>query len=145
MFVVDTNILLHAVRRESTHHETAITLIKKWQREATPWHSTLGIFYEFLRVSTHRAVFRNPLKADQAISFLNAFLTSPNFTLLEHHKEHFSLTKKLIDENPHLSGNIWHDVHTIILMQEHGIQEIITADSDFHRFTGIKVTNPLQK
>ena len=42
-----------------------------------------------------------------------------------------------------LKGNIVHDAHTAILMREHGIREICTRDTDFHRFSFLTVTDPL--
>jgi predicted nucleic acid-binding protein len=32
---------------------------------------------------------------------------------------------------------------TAVLMREHGIQRIITRDSDFHRFSFVQVVDPL--
>lgn len=142
MLVVDTNIFLHAVRKESSNHQKALSLLKGWQTGLTPWHATWSIFYEFLRVSTHRAVFRRPLSSQQAWDFLKALLDSPNFSILEHTNNHFLVTQGLIKIFPHLSGNLWHDAHIIALMKEHGIIEIVTADTDFHRFSEMKVTNP---
>lgn len=36
-----------------------------------------------------------------------------------------------------------HDVHTAVLMKEHGIDEIRTVDTDFHQFRFLRVVNPL--
>jgi len=36
-----------------------------------------------------------------------------------------------------------HDVHTAVLMREHGIREICTRDTDFHRFPFLKVIDPV--
>jgi predicted nucleic acid-binding protein len=50
---------------------------------------------------------------------------------------------KVIDELPHLKGSIMHDVHTAVLMREHGIREIYTRDTAFHRFPFLKVIDPV--
>ncbi len=47
-------------------------------------------------------------------------------------------------EVPHLAGNLIHDMHTAILMREHGIRRICTRDMDFHRFAFLEVIDPLQ-
>jgi hypothetical protein len=39
-------------------------------------------------------------------------------------------------------GNLVHDAHTAILMREHGIHEIYTRDTDFHRFSVLRVVYP---
>mgnify|MGYP003598066054 CR=1 FL=1 len=48
-------------------------------------------------------------------------------------------------QNPSLRGSIWHDVHIVALMQEHGIKEIYTLDTGFYKIKEIKVLNPLEK
>lgn len=40
------------------------------------------------------------------------------------------------------SGNLLHDAHIAALCREHGVRELLTADSDFARFRGVEVTNP---
>lgn len=44
---------------------------------------------------------------------------------------------------PDLRGNVPHDVHTAVLMREHGISRIRTRDSDFRRFPFLTVIDPL--
>lgn len=142
MFVVDTNIFIHAVHKESPHYKTARRLICAWQKEELPWHSTWSIFYEFLRVTTHRSVFASPLNSKQASDFLESIFQSPGFSLLCASDGHEVYWQKVLQENSSIRGNLWHDAHIVALMKEHGIEQIQTADTDFHRFKGIKVRNP---
>jgi len=46
---------------------------------------------------------------------------------------------KMFGETP-ASGNLAHDLHIAVILREHGVSEIITADADFHRFKGFRVT-----
>ena len=142
MFVVDTNILIYAASRQFNQHQKARALLESWIEEAVVWHSTWSVFYEFLRVSTHPHVFSEPLSAEQAWSFLDAILASPGFSLLSHSDNHSVTLSKLIDSTQNLSGNIWHDAHIVAVMFDYGIKEIYSADTDFHRFKGIKVVDP---
>jgi toxin-antitoxin system PIN domain toxin len=144
MFVVDTNILLYGAVRQFADHEAARRLIEEWTDDVTPWHSTWSIFYEFMRVSTHAAVFKRPLRPDQAWQFLSHLLLSPGFSLLPESSEHGAFVTKLVSLRKPVQGNLWHDAHTVALMMEHGVLEIRTADTDFHRFEGIRVVNPLK-
>jgi len=41
------------------------------------------------------------------------------------------------------SGNLFHDLHPAVLMREHGVARIMTADSDFRKFPFLIVTNPV--
>jgi hypothetical protein len=42
------------------------------------------------------------------------------------------------------AGNHVRDAHIAALCREHGIEELLTADADFHRFAGFRVTNPFR-
>jgi predicted nucleic acid-binding protein len=42
------------------------------------------------------------------------------------------------------AGNHAQDAHIALLCREHGVEERVTADADFHRFAGFKVTNPFR-
>lgn len=48
MFVVDTNILLHAVNPDSPDHKTAHGVLEGWRTGDPLWFLTWGILYEFL-------------------------------------------------------------------------------------------------
>ena len=49
-----------------------------------------------------------------------------------------------LSELPDVSGNLCHDLHTAVLMREHGISRICTRDTDFHRFPFLTVVDPLR-
>jgi predicted nucleic acid-binding protein len=51
--------------------------------------------------------------------------------------------RDLVSEYPHMSGTRFHDLHIAAAMREHGITDIPTADTDFHQFKFLRVTNPL--
>ena len=42
-------------------------------------------------------------------------------------------------------GNLFFDIRTAVLMREHGIRVIYTADTDFLQFEEIEVINPLKE
>jgi hypothetical protein len=54
-----------------------------------------------------------------------------------------ALLSEVVAEVPHLRGNILHDAYTAVLMREHGIKQIYTRDSDFHRFPFLTVLDPV--
>ena len=49
-----------------------------------------------------------------------------------------------LDELPFVSGNLLFDEHIAILMGEHGIERVYTRDTDFHKFSSVKVIVPLK-
>lgn len=143
MFVVDTNILLYAADRRAAEHGRCRKLVESWRAQTAAWYLTWGVVYEFLRVSTHPAVFANPWTAAQAWGFIEALLASPGLGVLVETERHAAVAAEVIGNTSLLAGNIVHDAHTAILMREHGIRRIYTRDTDFHRFTFLDVVDPL--
>lgn len=144
MFLVDTNILLYAADRDAEEHTSARERLEDWRRGGEAWWATWSIFYEFLRVATHRAVLPTPLTLAQGWEFLEAVMASPSFGLLAHTARHREVVGALARRYPGVRGNLVHDFHIAALMYEHGVREIRTADADFHRFDFLTVVNPLR-
>lgn len=144
MFVVDTNVLLYAADEDSEFHPACRRLIEEWRAQAAPFFVTWNVCYEFLRVSTHPKVFRRPWPAGSAWAFLEAILTAPGLHILTPTNRHAALLTQTLSEMPELRGNLAHDLHTAVLMREHGISRICTRDADFHRFSFLTVVDPLR-
>jgi toxin-antitoxin system PIN domain toxin len=142
MLVVDTNILVYAADEDTALHVPCKELLEGWRRQAAPWYLTWGIVYEFLRVTTHPRVFRNPWPAAQAWKFVETLLESPSLGMLVPTQRHADEVSRVLSQLPHLSGNLMHDAHTATLMREHGISRIYTRDTDFHRFPFLDPVDP---
>ena len=143
MFVVDTDVLVYAVDADSPHHKACRERIDGWRRGAGAWFLTWGICYEFLRVVTHPRVFRRPLTPTQAWAFLAALRASPSLGMLTPTERHADVVYEVLEQVPHLTGNLWHDAETATLMLEHGIRRLYTRDTDFHRFPFLEPLDPL--
>lgn len=143
-FLVDTNILLHAANRSSPDHRAARSFLDGHLRARTAWCTTWPILYEFLRVSTHRRVFPQPLKAGQALQFIASFTALEEVAILGPTERHMATLQKVTSDLGRPAGNLFHDIHTAVLMMEHGVPEIVTADTDCFQFRFLKVANPLQ-
>jgi toxin-antitoxin system PIN domain toxin len=142
VFVVDTNILVYAADEDSLFHAACRRSLEEWRRQPSPWFSTWGILYEFLRVITHPRVFRHPWTIGRAWNFVEAFLASPSFGLLVPGERHAVVAASVINESAFLQGNLVLDAQTAILMREHGIRKIYTRDTDFHRFPFLEPVDP---
>ena len=142
-FLIDTNIFLHSVNTGSPHHEAAREFLESHLRNRTAWCTTWPILYEFLRVSTHRKVFPKPLRPKQATAFVRQIVSLDEVVMLGATERHASTLADTIGELSDPSGNLFHDIHTAVLMREHGVPEIVTADTDFLQFRFLKVLNPL--
>ncbi|MDD4019932.1 MAG: PIN domain-containing protein [Kiritimatiellae bacterium] len=141
--VIDTNILLYAVNVSAAEHKAAKSFLSSCGSQAGLWFLTEGICYEFLRVATHPRVFPSPMKACEAMRFLDVLLKSRRFDVLTAGNGHWVCLRRLLDRKPQPSGNIFFDIRTVALMHEHAVRKIYTADTDFLQFADIDVVNPL--
>jgi uncharacterized protein len=142
--VIDTNILLYAANRDAREHSSAVAFLRSTAESGAQWFLTEGIIYEFLRVATHPRVFAQPLSWQEALDFIVRIVEHPAFLLLTAQGRHWSLLGDLLAELTFPAGNLFFDVRTAVLMREHGILEIYTADTDFLQMPEIKVINPLK-
>ena len=144
MFVVDTNVLLYAADESSEFHAPCRNVLAGLRSGPIPWFLTWGIAYEFLRVATHPRVYPHPWSASEAYAFLEALLRSPSARVLTHTARHAEILAASLAEVPEARGNLLHDLHTAVLMREHGVSRIVTRDRDFHRFGYLDVVDPLR-
>lgn len=141
--VIDTNLLLYAANGDAPEHEKAFAFLTEAGGSGAGWYLTEGIVYEFLRVSTHPRVFGKPLTSAQALSFLRPFLDSPRFSILVAGPRHWAALAQVLAEQRRASGNLFFDLRTVVLMREHGLRRIYSADTDFLRFPSVEVVNPV--
>ena len=144
MQVYDTNVLVYAVDEASAFHGLCRDHVLRACRDPSPSFLTWNVCYEFLRVTTHPHVFDSPWTPGEAWGFLQSLLDSPGFDLLIATPRHAAVLAQTLNELPDVSGNLCHDLHTAVLMREHGISRICTRDTDFHRFPFLTVVDPLR-
>ena len=144
MLVFDTNVLVYAVDEDSLFHESCRQRVELAREDPSPTFLSWGICYEFLRVTTHPRIPMSPLVVSQAWGYLQALLASPSIDLLTATQRHPAVLAKTLEELPDISGNVCHDLHTAVLMREHGISRICTRDKDFRRFPFLTVVDPVE-
>ncbi len=141
MILPDLNLVLHAHNPGSPVHLAARTWWETTLSNPRPvglcWISMLG----FIRLSTHRSVFREPLPVAAACAEVRAWLAQPQVVILEPGRRHASILFDLL-EGLGAAGNLTTDAHLAALAIEHQC-ELCSTDSDFTRFPGLRWTNPL--
>ena len=143
MFVVDTNVLVYAADADSPAHPACFKRLEGWRRGAGAWYGTWGIVYEFLRVVTHPRVFHPPTPMETAWAAVEALTGARSVVMLAETERHREILDDVLRGSGAL-GNVVHDAHIVALLREHGVGEIVTADEDFRRFPGLRVTNPFR-
>ena len=143
MLVFDSNVLIHAADEDSPFHAPCRDRVAHARDDASPAFVTWSICYEFLRVTTHARAPVVPWTLPEALGYLETMLASPGFELLVATPRHAAVLARTLLELPDLRGNVMHDVHTAVLMREHGVSRICTRDTDFGRFPFLTVVDPL--
>lgn len=142
--VFDTNVLVYAARDDAEFHVACQERLAAARAGSTPSYLTWNICYEFLRVITHRGIYPHAWSLAEARRFLAVLLASPNFGLLLPTERHSQILAEVAAELPDLHGNPVHDLHTAVLMREHGVNQICTRDADFRRFPFLEVVDPAE-
>jgi hypothetical protein len=140
MIAIDTNVLVYARRATAPQHATALRVVRRLATGADPWALPYPCVGEFLRVVTHRA-FRPAVPMGEAWHNVEALLASPSVVLLLPTGRHLTALRDVLEESG-ATGDLVHDAQIAALCLEHGVREILTADRDFRRFRGLKVTDP---
>lgn len=143
MRLIDTNILLYSSNADFAEHECVFRFLQNQRARGIAWSVSWPIVYEFLRVTTHPRVFTKPLKPKQAYQYLADLFDRDRVSILVPTERHQEQLIRTIGELSQPAGNFFHDIATAVLLREHGIREIVTADSDFLQFPFLQVINPL--
>lgn len=141
MKLVDLNILLYAVNRDSEPHRRAKAWLERTLSDdepvALPWIVLLG----FVRLTTTTRIMPHPLTTAQAIQLVDGWLAQPSVVALAPGERHWSVLRQLLASQK-MAGDITTDAHLAALAIEHGC-ELCSTDGDFSRFKGLNWMNPL--
>lgn len=142
MKLVDANVLLYAVNRDEHHHAQARGWLDRALRETETVGFTWLVLLGFLRVSTRAAVFARPLEARQAVEVARGWLDQGAAVLIEPTARHLDVLAGLLGESG-TAGNLVNDAHLAALALEHDAT-VISYDSDFSRFSGVRWASPAE-
>jgi uncharacterized protein len=138
--IVDANVLIHAVNEASTQHEAA----RSWLDQALGGEETVAFAWSvvlaFLRLTTHPAVFAQPLDPARATAIVRAWTEQPTARLIDPTPRHLALLIGLLAEAG-TAANLVNDAHLAALAIEHDAA-LVTFDADFGRFRGLRTERP---
>lgn len=133
----DVNVLLYAVNGDSPQHGAARAWIEaSFARPAGiafAWPALVG----FLRLATRRGIFARPLRVEDALSVVDAWLAHPRADVISPTARHAAILSGLLI-GAGSGGNLVSDAHLAALAIEHGA-ELGTFDADFRRFAGLRL------
>jgi toxin-antitoxin system PIN domain toxin len=139
--LLDANLLLYSVDQGSRHHGLSADWVRAafqgQRRVALPWQ-TIGAF---LRIATHPRVFARPLTVEAAWAAMEQWLAAPVCWVPAATERTAQILGDLL-RHTDARGNLASDAQIAALALEHGLS-VVSLDSDFARFPGVRWTNPL--
>ena len=142
MIAVDTNILVYAHRADSEFHDEASTCMASLAEGAQPWGIPVSCLHEFLAVVTNPKVFAPASTTDQALAQIDAWLASPQASVLHSGQQHVAVLSDL-SRKAKLKGGQFHDARIAAICLENAVAVLWTVDRDFGRFKTLRTFNPL--
>ncbi|MBI5781169.1 MAG: PIN domain-containing protein [Rhodocyclales bacterium] len=142
MIAVDTSILVHAHRSDSSLNEVAFRAVNALASGRETWAIAWPCIHEFLAVVTNPRTFRPPTTLGAALEQVEVWLASPSLVLLEETDEHWPVLADIL-RDARVTGGLVHDARIVALCRQHGVRELWTTDRDFTRFPGLATFNPL--
>jgi uncharacterized protein len=140
--LLDVNLLLYAIDEEAPKHERG----QAWLEETLSGTEAVGfawaVLLGFLRISTSVTILERPLRANEALDYVDGWLDQPCAAVVAPSERHSALLRELL-EPLGAAGNLTSDAHLAALAIEHGA-ELYSCDTDFARFEGLRWTDPLR-
>jgi toxin-antitoxin system PIN domain toxin len=140
--LLDANLLLYAVHKQSEQHEAAVEWLTAQlngsRRVGLPWQTLAA----FLRIATHPRAFERPLSAATAWERVTDWLSAPAAWIPSPGHEHASIVGALVTTYD-IRGNLVPDALLAALAIEHGLT-LYSADTDFARFRELRWENPIR-
>ena len=139
--LVDANILLYAVDEAGPFHDRA----RNWLEDALNGNRRVGLPWAsltaFLRIVTNPRALAEPLTPAEAWALVDAWLDAPAVWVPAPGRGHRAILGRLVGDLD-LRANLIPDAVLAALCIEHGL-EMISADTDFARFTEVTWHNPV--
>jgi uncharacterized protein len=141
MILIDANLLIYAIDKNSAHHVKA----RKWLEKTLSDTEQVGLAWivmlAFIRITTHSRIMRTPLTPEAALAYVDEWLAQPCVVSVAPSERHWPILRQLITASG-TGANLTSDAHLAALAIEHGYA-VYSTDHDFKRFSAVKHVNPL--
>jgi hypothetical protein len=141
MIVADANLLVYALHADMPNHVAARQWLERSLAGEEPFGLCWVVILAVVRLCTNPRLFPGALSADQALEVVQGWLDHPSVVLLQPGPRHWEILAALLRQAGN-AGNLTMDAHLAALALEHG-GVVHSCDADFHRFTGLRLINPL--
>jgi toxin-antitoxin system PIN domain toxin len=142
MIIVDTNLLIYAYNRDAPWHAATAS----WLEALFSSEEIVGlpdlVLVGFIRIVTQPRIVPQPISPAQAVALVESWLALPNVRLLLGTPESFRRSLDALREAG-VAGNLCTDAQIAALATIYRAT-VATVDTDFQRFAGLKLLNPLK-
>jgi len=139
---LDTSLLAYAANRFAPEHARALRVVEELANGDRPWALPWSVAHEFLRLVTHPHAVARVLRPDEAWEFVQSLISSPSVRLLTATEGHARAAAEVIAMLPTGTG-LPEGFETAVLLREHGVRELLSADRGMERFAFLEVRDPL--
>jgi toxin-antitoxin system PIN domain toxin len=139
MQLPDVNVLIYAHRQDAPEHNRYAAWLRSLVESPEPFGMAEIILAGFLRIVTNPKIFQPATPMQTALSFCRTLIEWPRAVLLLPSRAHWDLFVTLCTD---IEGPLVADAYVAALAIEHGC-ELVTTDSDFARFKGLRWRHPL--
>lgn len=142
MRAVDTSLLAYGANRFAPEHARALRVLEELANGERPWALPWSVAHEFIRLVTHPHAVARVLGPAEAWEFVQSLLESPSLRLLGPTEAHAKAVAEVIAMVPPTTGPP-DGLETAVLLREHGVRELLSADRGMERYPFLEVTDPV--
>lgn len=141
-YSIDVNVLLYASDASSRFAKPARAFLERCADGPEVIALAWPTLSAYVRMSTHPAIFANPLTPDEASANVESLLALPHARLLSEQDGFWEVYGE-VTRGVAARGNDVPDAWLAALLRQHDVPTLYTSDRDFRRFDFLKVVDPL--
>lgn len=138
MQLPDVNVLIYAHREDAPEHDRYAAWLRELAAAPEPFAVSETVLASVMRIVTNPKIFDPPSPMSAALGFCQRLVEWPRAVVIAPGRRHWEIFTGLCAE---IHGALVSDAYIAALAIEHGC-ELITTDSDFARFSGLRWRHP---
>jgi toxin-antitoxin system PIN domain toxin len=142
VIALDTSLLAYAVNRQTPEHRRAAGVLEDLVNGDSPWALPWPVVHEFLGLVTHPHAVARVLRPADAWAFVADVLESPSVRTLAPTSRHAAVIGEVLALAPG-EDRLTAGFAVAVLLREHGVRELLSADRGMRRFRFLSVRDPV--
>lgn len=138
---LDADVLIYASDESSTRYRQAIDFLWECVEGSDLLCLSWITIMAYQQISTHPAIFKNPLSPEVAWGNISRLLARPRVRVIGE-LSGFVREYEAVTSSYPVRGNHVPDAHLATILRQNGVKTIYTADADFRKFPFLEVVDP---